>query len=217
MTGWYNDNSLRSYPFTENTLRAATSGEVLDNAVVVDLSIATAAVGDIRVTRVVYGNGIASIAVAAGATDIATAVAYPVVSGRAYPLISLQGRTTGFVVFGVGAQIPDRKVLSFTNLVVEPKAIRRLPAGNVSSIGKNGTTTQLTGYVKLDFGNDFNYSVGVADGVTTITLSLRADTAQKYIGPCSVGDSVSRCPAPPLRSINGVPADSNGTLTLELQ
>lgn len=216
MQQWYNENEFRTYPFREDAVLAeAATGVLLPSNVVADLSLITEAVGEIRVTRIVYGNGLASLALASSVADIGTVIAYPVAPYTPYPIQSVTGKTTGYVVFGIGVMTASRTVARFQNLVLESRTCRRQPSVGVEALGKTGLAATLSGYVKLEFGKDLDYAVAVDAGTTTITISLKPDNAQLYIGPCSRGDSINHCKYPPLRSINGVGGDNDGVITLE--
>lgn len=207
--GWYNENELRRYPLSSDQALTFPPDDVI-----ADLSIVTTG-SVVRLTHLVYGGGMAAAALTVDGTDAGSVIAANVQPYQPYPILGLDRGVTGFIVFGAGVLAETRQVLQSTpGLLLAEAAVMRLPAGAVNTVAAHGQ--ELSGYVKLELGSDFAYTVTEADGVTTLTLALKPGAGAQYTSPCRGAEAIGRCTPPALRSINDVAA-VDGKLILEFR
>lgn len=219
MTEWFNENELRSYPIREDLQRLASSGEVLPNSVIADISVVVDAdsAADVHVSSVGITPSLVSVSISAGGEGVLVATIENPVVHQPYRLEPLVEDVSGFVVFGNGIKVSAPKTYAFpddTQSRLEFKAVHPFETAPVTSIGKAGAIAEpLTGLINLAVDDDFEFR---RDG-NTIYIGLKEGVRPLYVGPCDRIIDYITCGRPPLRAINGVGPDADGIITIEVQ
>ena len=218
---WFNQNELRRYPFREDSGAVPVAGEFPPDGLVCDLAMTapvayrdTVYLRQLTVTEHMIGI---SLAVAGSNTGLLVGTfARPVVPYRAYPLTPVSAGSSGFVVFGTLAVDISDLICIFSAsdpLLVDERAVLPLESALVTKISKyGGDSTILTGLIKIILGDN----VMVSASGSTISIGLTPGARSELVGPCDQAGAFDGCGGVPMRSINGVPGDANGKITLEV-
>ena len=219
---WFNQNELRRYPLSETSAANPVTGEFPPDGLICDLAVTVPAAyrGLVCLRQFAVTDRLVSVSLAASGTNIGLAVgtyARPVTPYRAYPLVPLIAGVSGYVVFGTDAVgiVSAAGVFDPADpLLLDQHASLPVESGLVSRISRSGgDSTYLTGLVKLVAGGN----VTITAVGNTIYIGLIAAVRSELVGPCDKRGAFDSCGGVPMRSINGVPADSNGKITLEMQ
>jgi hypothetical protein len=98
-------------------------------------------------------------------------------------------------------------------LLVDERATLPLESSLVTTVSKyGGDSTSLTGLIKIIAGD----KVMVSSTGSTVNLGLTPGARSELVGPCDQSGAFDGCGGVPMRSINGVPGDANGKITLEV-
>jgi hypothetical protein len=220
MREWYNENEGRAYPIREDAPRLDEAGRKLPDDILVDLavSIPNTVLDTVYVTSVALSARLVSVVIGTASEGLLVGTyVRPVPFYTPLPLEPLAGNVSGFVVFGSGSagQDVNYRFSSAAQTPLEIRALRVFDALPVEAIGKIGVATLLDGIIQLEFGTDVEWRYDV--GSNTIFIGLRESVRDDYVGPCARAKSIAGCGIPPIRSINGVTADSNGAIFIEVQ
>jgi len=217
---WYNENEGRAYPIREDAPRLDVAGRKLPDDILADLAISVpvSVLDTIYVSSVALSYSLVSVLVGT-ATEGLLVGAYPrpVPLYTPLPLVPLGADVSGFVVFGAGAeQFPDAyRFATAAQTPLEARALRVFDTLPVKAVGKVGVEALLQGVIQLQFagGAEWRYDAGT----NTIYIGLQEAVRGDFVGPCARANSIDGCGIPPIRSINGVTADSNGAIFIEVQ
>jgi hypothetical protein len=235
---WSDLNSTRSFPLEETASKLSDSGERMPDGVLVAarLKYPNSLGARVCVGGVTVGPGLATVTfvatdasfTVASAVLIATvSVPQPVEPGRLYPIKALSPGVGGWVAFGQAAGSPA-KVSSWrfgtpANAPVIRGQAEAYEAFPVPSVAKRGSSTLLTGIVKLLGDGDFIVEGadreidGQEQRVILVRLNRSRDPLilHRYAGPCAGRPESRTCDFTPITRINGVtpdPADGNLTI-----
>jgi hypothetical protein len=232
----YNLQESRSYPLGDSATGVGDSGEYLPPDLLVDCQLrfpATAGrfafIGGITVnprmlTLVILAAD--SPTAVSGFTPLASLnIMQPgLTAGRHYAVTPLYPGVGGWLVFGPG--IAKRFVGRFSSpqqslLAIHcAKSYRGIP---VSSLGKAGMATALTGLVTISGGTDIEavketVEIG-GESRDALVLRLKASISgdnvlAKYLPVCGGRPESRTCPETGIEYINGVQPDCDGNLTI---
>lgn len=220
MREWYNENEGRAYPLREDAPRLDELGRKLPDDIIVDLavSIPNTVLDTVYVTSLALSTRLVSIVVGTASEGLLVGTyVRPVPIYTPLPLAPLAGNVSGFVVFGSGStgQEINYRFSSVAQTPLEIRALRVFDALPVEAIGKIGVANLLDGIIQLEFGTNVEWRYDV--GSNTIYIGLQESVRDDYVGPCARAKSIAGCGIPPIRSINGVVADGNGAIFIEVQ
>lgn len=223
MAEWYNSNSLRKYPVTDEATCQADDGSELPTDIIVDLVLLVPRnyATDVHISSVVSTPYSCSVAIANSTRTLAAATflrknaaSYPSV-----PLIPLVSGVSGSVVFGNAPAPAAPYHLRFSGTAqsgIALRALRVTDPGPVTSIGPylaSGATRQaLAGIIKLEAGSNVN----ITHSGNIVTIALTAEANEQFTSPCDRSAVDNACGKPPIRTINGVQPTADGTLYLEI-
>jgi hypothetical protein len=217
-----NENSGRAYPLSEYATRIDDNGNTMSNDIIIDLGILLPVnYTGLRVSSVAVSDSILSVAISADAGGLLTATLARtgVRPYTAYPLDSLVDDVSGWVVFGGYKGV--RRYYQFSTEAqsgIELRAVKVVPAPGVKRFHRVGNTPTLyaTGIVDLEVSSAFIVEQD-PDNTNNIIVRLSADAKSRFIEPCTRPASATNCCVPPLRSINNVPPNVDGEITLRFE
>jgi hypothetical protein len=220
MREWYNENEGRAYPLREDAPRLDALGRKLPDDIIVDLavSIPNTVLDTVYVTSLALSTRLVSIVVGTASEGLLVGTyVRPVPIYTPLPLAPLAGNVSGFVVFGSGStgQEINYRFSSVAQTPLEIRALRVFDALPVEAIGKIGVANLLDGIIQLEFGTNVEWRYDA--GSNTIYIGLQEGVRDDFVGPCARAKSIAGCGIPPIRSINGVVADVNGAIFIEVQ
>jgi hypothetical protein len=242
---WYNANESRSYPLDEAATSLSDEGQRLPSNILADLNLRYpghlgryAFVSSLSVTPTL-------VSLTIQATDDLDAVGLSPLAVVSVPLsgldenrpIAVEGQVPGvggWVVFGSGVQeIFSGRFSTARQGLLAPRAAKPYRPLPVSSVGKLGSATELTGVVQLrgvdpvQIVSETRTIEGVERDVIVFRLVLsdalevlgnEINVFDQFAGPCSGRPESETCGDPaPIEFINGVAPDCNGNITLQLQ
>jgi hypothetical protein len=220
MKNWYNENEGRAYPLREDASRLDRLGRRLSDDIIADISlvIPNDLEDDVFLTTVVMTETLISVVV--GTADEGLLVGTypkPLTLYSPLPLDPITDDVSGFVVLGHGAAAYSG-VYIFTDKTASQfavKALHTFDALPVSAVAKLGAPALLRGVVEIQ-GND-NVRIRYDEGSNTVYFSLIESVRDEFVGPCARGDSISGCGIPPIRTINGITANDDGQIIVEVE
>ena len=245
---WMNSNEVRNYPLHDQATKESTDGSLMPDGFIADLNVmlpesagrfayissAGSTPGLVSLTLLATMNdpllpeeGSSSSPSADAFVPIASiTVAKPVVLYKNYALEALYPGVAGWVAFGsdideVSASYRFARPIDGLLCSKAVRAYRDLP---VTSLGKTGRLTELTGLIQLTNTGDVlvNKGVRTIDGlkreVITIGLNLSVDALamlRKYAGDCGERPEDRTCvQGKPFITINGVQPDCDGNIDI---
>lgn len=217
---WQNENALRAYPL-EDDCRAAA---VLPAWLISDLRVtcpsrytrvfvSSAYVSDTLVSVGISGRTSGGAVVGLLARTVTRDELEP---HRAYRMDRISGDASGAVSFGEvppGTE-PFRLAFSADEAPVLEAALVRAPAPGVSRVVDPYHGTAADGVIDLSGNSEFRTYVDPADphAVVFRLADVYRDMATSV---CDATPSHDACGDTPVRTINGVAPDGDGTITLE--
>lgn len=220
---WCNENEGRSYPLSEEATAVDDDGQGLPTNILADLSVVLPEEqSSIRISSLYVSPDIVSVAVSsdAGGLLIGSFARAAVKAYAAYPLTGLVPNVSGYVVFGAfTARVPTRyRFATPQQSLLERRSLRVIPPPGVERITRTGADPEIyaSGVVALEASPDLEI---VSDRYDPhkIIVRLREGASGKYVGGCLRPASADECGVPPIRRINNVAADDNGTITLRFE
>ena len=229
---WYNLQSTRRYPISDQSTGASDSGDVIRDSILVDCQLRyPEALG-----QYVYVQGITcsdslvtivfgvadSLDATNGTTIAAVSLPKPIAQNVNHAVKAFLPGVAGWVVFGAG--VNEKFVGRYSTprqtqiLARNARAYRALP---VPSLGKLGVGTSLQGIVTLtgEAPVTITQETVYADGQNVLALVFRLALAdaesnplQTYLGECAQRPESNTCPKPPIETINGVAPDCDGNI-----
>lgn len=220
MKSWYNENEGRAYPLKEGSPRVDQLGRVLPDDIIADASVVipNEIEDDVFLTTVALSPALVSVVIGTATQGLLVGTfPRPLTLYRPLALDPITDDVSGFIVLGHGAGV-HQGTYNFTEQTSTPfavKALHTFDALPIPYIGKVGTPAQLRNIIEIQ--TNGNVQVRYESSSNTIFFSLIESVRDDFVGPCGRGDSISGCGVPPVRSINGVTADGDGTITLEVE
>ncbi len=158
-------------------------------------------------------------------------VARPIQPGMNYPMRAFQPGVGGWIAFNLAANDADNMNHRFTDpkaTAILPRLARAYPIDGVTSVGKYGYSTELTGVIRLNSSTPdqlvIEKRIESIDGVNREAIVFRLNEAEsgrdiysKFLGPCGGVPESDACRSPIIRSINGVTPDCDGVITIHLK
>jgi hypothetical protein len=219
MKSWYNENEGRAYPLQEDASKIDRLGRILPDDVIADaaLVVPNNLEDDIFLTTVALTRSLVTVVIGTQSQGMLVGTwPRPVSLYQPLALDPITNDVSGFVVLGQGADI-----VNGTYNFDEPassqftvKALHTFDALPIPYIGKVGSAEQINGVVEIQ--TSANVEVRFDDATNTIYFSLTESVRDDFVSPCIRGDSIAGCGVPPIRTINGVTADADGVITLEV-
>lgn len=219
---WCNENEARSYPLAQHASQRDITGKRLPFGIIVDMCIVVpAAYADAYVSSVYVTPDIISIAVASSSAPL-LACTVARTSYKAYQAVAMQPQiddVSGWVVFGSYTTLV-RKQYRFTSKDdggLAHRAIRVIKQLPVTGVAKYGgrDAQSLDQLVTLIGGGSLRTFKDASTG--NIVLELDESDCSAFLGPCDEYASAGGCYLPPIRTLNGVPADKNGIITIRFE
>jgi hypothetical protein len=232
---WQNENALRAYPIEDDAPAAAvlpawflSDMKVTCPSRYLKVFVSSAYLSDTLVSVGISGMTSGGIVVGLLARTVTRDELEPY---RTYSMDRLSSDASGAIAFGevpAGAT-PFRLTFSAKEVEVEPgvteyevdsplveSAIVRVDVPGVSRIVDPYHGTEATGIIDLSGNSEFRTSVD-PDAPQTIVFTL-ADTYRDITtSVCDATPSRDACGDTPVKSINGVTPDENGTITLRFR
>jgi hypothetical protein len=239
---WIDANSNRRYPLDDRSFGSDDAGQSLPLNLLADMNVwfPDSLGKGLYVSAVTIGVAVITVALAAhpqrpgqGSDPVTfvpvgtVTVVKPVVSGKNYPIDPAQDGIGGWLAFGQGVNDIPAGSWRFSHPAasgVLPRLARAYPPPGVTTIGKFGTSTRLTGVVNLASSTTDLLIVEKSTVMLGITpheaIVVRLNTqgaGRDVLGkfPGRNGSPINgTCQRKPITSINGVKPDCNGVLTL---
>jgi len=248
---WMNSNEVRNYPLHDQATKESTDGALLPDGFIADLNVMLpeSAGRFAYISSAGSTPGLVSLTILATMNDpllpeeesssspsadsfvpiASITVAKPVTIYKNYALEALYPGVAGWVSFGsdideVSASYRFARPIDGLLCSKAVRAYRDLP---VTSLGKTGRLTELTGLIQLLNTGDVlvNKSVRTINGlkreVITIGLDLSVDALamlRKYAGDCGARPEDRTCAqGKPFITINGVQPDCDGNIDIIFQ
>ena len=248
--GFQNKNENRNYPLHDAATRVDINGDKLPNEIIADIHILIPeSIGAaIFVSSVGVSSGLVSVTLQAATNNpscpgsssstgfipiAAVSVPRPIVPFKNYPLEAIYPGVGGWIAFGQGAlevnecsHLFDSPDASFLVDKVA-RAYKDLP---VSSVGKVGLSTKLTGLVRLKGVEGATFTsrgVRVMNGalyvVGVIALNFSGagateqnavDLLEEFAGICGHRPIAGNCNLEPITQINNVTPDCDGNINI---
>ena len=232
---FYNLNELRAFPLSDAATTVDNDGTFLPADILVDcrlrfpkLAAQYAFLGGITVTP-----RLVSIVILGSASQNATSDYVPLASltllkpleiFRPYAVTPLYPGVGGWVVFGAGTANPYvGRFSSPGQSLLSPRAGGPYQGMPVTSLGKLGLATSLTGLVTIQGGTDVEVVKEVVDmgseSRDALVVRLRASTngdnvLQKYLPECGGRPESGTCDKVGIEFVNGVQPDCDGNLQI---
>lgn len=221
---WQNENALRAYPLEDD----APAAPSIPTWLISDLRVTCPPVyARVYVSSVYVSDTLVSVAVsgiAAGEGSVPVGLLARTVTRdelepfRAYSMDRMSDGASGAVAFGeipAGAA-PLRMSFTADEAPVAEAAIVRAEAPGVTAIVDPYHGTRASGIIDLSGNSEFRTAVD-KDDPHTIVFTLADVYRDATTSVCDATPSKDACGATPVRTINGVAPDENGTITLRFR
>jgi len=226
---WQNENVLRAYPLEDD----APAASVLPVWLLSDIRVTCP-----RIYRRVYvssayvSDTLVSVAVSGttgeeGAQPVGllarTVTRDELEPFRAYSMDRMSADASGSVAFGEvpPGTAPLRLTFSPDEAPLVESAVVRAKTPGVAKVVDPYHGTEATGIVDLSGNSEFRTSIGREgqdeDPLHTIVFTLTDTYREMTTSVCDATPSKDACGATPVRTINGVAPDENGTITLRFR
>ena len=217
-TQFCNENELRAYPLAEDSTMLSDQGVALPTNLLADMCvmIPTGLTG-VRLASVSITKTMVSLSIACdqGALLVGTYLKASMVQYGSYPLTPVTSNVSGWVTFGSAGLTPSRYLFATpAQSKLETRGVRVSPPPGVTQFWREGSDPGAiaTGLVKLEVSGGLVTYIN-PHNIQNILFRLDATHQPIYALPC--GQSVgSKCVVPAIRSINNVPPDAAGAITL---
>ena len=232
---WYNLQSTRRYPLSDNATGETDDGKSLPNNIIVDCNITLEKWNDFFTKPYLAAVTVSPGIVTAVFNDEYGAIAAvslpkPVDINRHYTLEPLRNGVAGWVVFGYGIDTNFfGRFSSAKQSEINSRSYRFWP-GPVTSMAVDGSVDVLQGLVRLKFDapltyriervesssniNDAGYINAVFIGLDKNLLSENYDPESHFLADCGKRPESETCPKTPIITINGVYPDCAGNIDI---
>lgn len=219
---WHNENALRAYPLADD----CRASEEIPSWLLVDLRVtAWSGYDKVFISSVYLSDTLVSVAVSGAEGDnppvgllAKTVTRDELEPGSAYSMDSLDGTSCGTVAFGeipTDAQ-PLRLLFDKETAPVMESVVTRVQASGVTKLVDPAHGTEASGLIDLSGNSEFRTYVDPTDP-KTIVIELTDLYRDLTTSVCSASPSYDHCGDIPIRTINGVPPDADGTLHLKFR
>lgn len=241
-SNWGNTNELRNYPLDDLASKQADGGAELPDDLLADvqLMVPESAGKYVFVASAAVSANLVSITFSATADPIggahativpicALSVQKPVTLFRNYAIDAIYPGVGGWVMFGGAAVEQHSLSLIFSDpdaSILTPKAARYYRMLPVTALGKVSASAQLSGLVRLTSARGLVLEGAdmFVDGESRRVISVRTatdintqNTLKALAGDCGARPDDDTCPKTPLQHINGVYADCDGNIQIDIQ
>jgi len=215
---WLNSNEQRSYPLKETATQIAANGLKLPQNVISDLGIVVPTLYTPYVSSVRVTPSLVSVCVSSGTSGILLATQYrsALQEGLAYALTPLVENVSGWIVYGdyVSSGVEDYRFTGPEQAGIVDKALRFVDPPGVRRFYRYGSPSVFAdGIIRLKAGAGMEIVVDPLNA-QRIIFRLKESVRSDFVGPCSKASSQNACGTTPIRTINGVNANSSGKLRL---
>jgi len=214
MKEYWNENENKPYPFSANKYYTAANGEVLPYDIICDLSLSIPDdIGQAGVSAITITPTLVSVAVSTATGEglmtgtFAKSAIKPYV---VYGLEPLSNYSSGIIVFGSGINNTGQWLF---NPVLPLEKVYTYSSQYVKSLSKEGYSLNLTGIVELIGSDTLTIE---KTGEHEITFGIVDGKEAEFLSPCDRAPNLDECGEPPIRSINGVVADSSGVIRIKV-
>lgn len=214
---WLSRNALRSYPIV------SVDTDIPDDVLVDAFIVVESAPQGVYVSSFSFTSKIASVVFSDVETNAPLGAAMAIL-GETKPFENVEitpiaSNVSGRVAFGPAIE-RDQVSRSESFFGAKPLSnIHKLEARAVLETGKPPVAAvsvlefsdrKMTGDITLSLGSDLLASVNGSD----VIFSLKDPS--RYVSRCETSGSACGCPQTPIITINGVPPDNNGNITIEI-
>lgn len=237
---WENENSLRSFPFMEDTCLVDDSGKRLPDGIISDISVYSqnrygyGVSSKVRVSCVYLGKELVSVSLVdknSGILSI-TLTKEDLEPWRPYMLTPLASGWAGYITFADFLWPDEPQTYYFSRwqdedkehgvpppqTVLDPHSVFGVGGPRVEKFLDTTTNEEATGFVEFVFPNIISRSIQHMDGHNGYWVYLDLKSNESLIGPCDVLSAQHKisnvCGVPLVTSIAGVRPDSNGNIML---
>lgn len=243
---WYGTNELRTYPLDDAATGVDDAGNALPPGILVDCSLRfpdelgrTAFISAVTVTPTLVTIAIeaASAVLSPSLLDSTPAplpftplgtvsMPAPFTSFAAIPIEPAQDGVGGWLVLGQNLVTPYQGRFSTPGQSgLLPRCAQGYASLPITSLGRYGGTTALSGTVTLVPGTDMGIRLDYVTYESNLTLviqfllqgTLGTDPLETYIGACGARPESGTCVPAPIQQINGVTPDASGNIQLNFQ
>ena len=243
---WLDHNGNRNYPLEDLATKTDVTGKRMEFDLLADLNIwfpntygkcafitgMTITPGLLTLTIGVLSDRPYQTAVTPSFVPLAVvSVAKPIQPGLNYPMRAFKPGVGGWVSFNLAADDAEPANYQFTDpkaTTILPRLARAYPIDGVTSVGKFGYSTELTGIINLVSSTPdrliVEKRVENIDGIDRTAVVFRLNDVEsgneiysQFTGPCGGVAESNSCPSPGIFSINGVTPDCSGVLTIHLK
>lgn len=218
---WFNENENRAYPIAEDATGIDNAGNICPYSIIADLGISVpeSLVEDVFLRQLNVTPLMVSVSFATTSGGLAVATyARPIVPYKAYALTPATDTASGFIVFGSALDSITEPVSYLFDgpeqSRIEENALSPIQLPGVTNIGKlNGNPSEyIDKIVRIEVGTN----IKISRSGNVIQVGLAEAVQSKFLGPCDKYAIFDSCGGVPIRTINGVPADTNGKLIIEV-
>lgn len=238
-TDWCNQNENSSYPISLAASRLSTKGELLPENIICDANVRFpetagkyAVISSVCVSDHIVSVTLVAIDYQPGESPVGTTAPLgsvtlpkPVDLYRNYPISPITEGVGGWMMFGRGAEGPNIDWISkdptagFLNAKAN-RCYRTLPFQSLSVTGEASAT--LMNIIGIFAGTNMVVEPETRniDGENKLCLVLSTDPdmsldqTRSLIGKCASLAEQGECVPPVVRTINNVPPDENGNITI---
>ena len=224
---WLTRNELRSYPVREDAPVVSLKGWELDPSLIVDLMIVgDHAPTDVCLQSITVTPSICSVVLGDATTGESLASATAVIGSELdVDLIPLIDGIGGSLSFGKGL-MPDRYlevprgIHEFgAETLIESRCVLLCGAMPVSGLVSPSGESIIRGDIVVSLGQSLDAQIVRSeqdgDPFDQVTLSLK--NLSDFISPCEEKSSPCECAGVPISTINGVPGNESGIITIEIE
>ena len=217
---WFNENEGRAYPVSETATRRDDGGLTLPNDIVVDMGLVLPkAFTGVRISSLYISPQIVAVAVSSdeGGLLVGSYARASVTPYTAYPLQPVTPDCSGWIVFGTyaGTGYEQYRFATPAQSLIETRAFKIVVPPGVTKFYRQGNDAGLyaDGVVRLTGSRDVVITVDPMNP-HNIIVGLASTESAKYVENCATPASRATTGVPVLRTINNVPADADGQLTI---
>jgi len=243
---WLDLNGNRNYPLEDLATKTDVNGQTMAFDLLADLNIwfpntygKSAFITGLTVTPglitlsigVVSDRPFQAVVTPTFVPLAVVTVQRPIQPGMNYAMRGFKPGVGGWVAFNLAANdapLMNHRFMEPKATAILPRLARAYPIDGVTSIGKYGFSTKLTGVIKLASSTPdrlvVEKRVESIDGTDRTAVVFRlnevesgSDIYQQFTGPCGGIPESDACRNPAIFSINGVTPDCDGLITIHLK
>jgi len=220
---WISRNSMRSYPIAEWAKPALANGDPLPYSVLADAMVVVAmepAVVEISCVSFLPGSVCVELSCGGVSIGSATAALGGVDEGERAEINSLEGRCSGWLVFGSSVAkggtdlVSVRGVHVLSGCALESRClVFSGPPALESITGWDGDSPPISGDAQIRLSSGFVVSTSRDEDAGAVDVEVGLASPHDFLPDClpPFGDLPCSCPGA-VRTINGVPGDETGNV-----